>query len=428
MTERVIIMGAAGRDFHNFNIYFRRNKKYKVICFTATQIPGISKRKYPASLAGRMYPKGIPIYPEEKLTELIKKHDIDYVFLSYSDLPYDYVMHKASEVLAAGTNFGLLGKKYIKSNKKVISVCAVRTGSGKSKLSLKLAKYLKSKNKKVAVIRHPMPYGDLAKQAVQSFKKYSDLSKNKCTIEEREEYEQYVSSGIPIFAGVDYEKILKKAEKIANVIIWDGGNNDIPFYKSDLQFVVADPHRAGHEIKYYPGEVNLRMADVLVINKVGTATKANIKRVEKNCKKYNPKAKIVKTKMPISVDKPNLIKNKKVLVIEDGPTLTHGEMSYGAGAIAAKKFKAKPVNPRPFAIGSIKKAYSKYKQLGNVVPALGYGKKQIKELEQTIARAKCDAVIIATPIDLSRLIKINKPFVRAEYNVEIDLKKFLRKF
>jgi predicted GTPase len=427
MVDKVIIMGAAGRDFHNFNVYFRQNKKYQVVCFTATQIPGIEKRKYPSALSGRRYPKGIPIYSEEKLTELIKKHKIDHVFLSYSDLNYDYVMHKASQVLAAGANFGLLGKNYIKSKKPVISVCAVRTGSGKSKISLKLAKTIQEKGKKVAVIRHPMPYGDLAKQKVQRFKTYNDLKKHKCTIEEREEYEQYVNIRIPIYAGVDYEKILRRAEKEADIIIWDGGNNDIPFYKSNLQFVVVDPHRAGHEIAYYPGEVNLRMADVILINKISTAKKADIKTVYENSKKYNPKAQIVKIKMPITVDNPDLIRNKKVLVVEDGPTLTHGEMSYGAGFIAAKKFKAKAIDPRKYAIGSIKKSYSKYPHMKNILPALGYGKKQIKELEQTINKSKCDAVVIATPIDLTRLVKINKPCVRVKYEIEADFGKYLKK-
>jgi predicted GTPase len=427
MVDKVIIMGAAGRDFHNFNVYFRNNKKYQVVCFTATQIPGIEKRKYPSALSGRLYKNGIPIYSEERLTELIKKHKIDHVFLSYSDLPYDYVMHKASQVLAAGANFGLLGKVYVKSKRPVISVCAVRTGSGKSKLSLQIAKILKQKGKKPAVIRHPMPYGDLAKQKVQCFKKYSDLKKHKCTIEEREEYEQYVELGIPIYAGVDYEKILRKAEKEADIIIWDGGNNDIPFYKSDLQFVVVDPHRPGHEIQYYPGEVNLRMADVIVINKIDTAKKADIKTVYDNSKKYNPKAKIIKIKMPITVENPDLIRNKKVLIVEDGPTLTHGGMSYGAGFIAAKKYKAKPINPRKYAIGSIKQAYKKYPHMKNILPALGYGEKQMKELEKTINRAKCDAVIIATPIDLTRLIKINKPATKVNYVIEADLGRFLRK-
>jgi predicted GTPase len=427
MADKAIIMGAAGRDFHNFNVYFRNNRKYQVVCFTATQIPGISKRKYPASLAGRFYRKGIPIYSEERLTELIKKHKIDHVFLSYSDLSYDYVMHKASQVLAAGANFGLLGKVFLKSKKPVISVCAVRTGSGKSKLSLNIAKSIKQKGKIPVVIRHPMPYGDLAKQAVQRFKTYADLKKHKCTIEEREEYEQYINVGIVVYAGVDYEKILRKAEKEADIIIWDGGNNDIPFYKPDIHFVVVDPHRAGHEIKYYPGEVNLRMADVIVINKIDTAKKSDIQIVEKNSKKYNPKAKIIKIKMPITVDNPELIKRKKVLVIEDGPTLTHGGMSYGAGFIAAKKYKCKIIDPRKNAIGSIKQAYKKYPHMKNILPALGYGLKQIKELEKTINKTKCNAVIIATQIDLTRLIKINKPFVRVEYEIKADLEKYLRK-
>ncbi|MBN1644532.1 GTPase [Candidatus Woesearchaeota archaeon] len=428
MAEKVIIMGAAGRDFHNFNVYFRNNKKYKVICFTATQIPGIEKRKYSSILAGKLYKKGIPIYSEQKLTELIKKHKIDHVFLSYSDLSYDYVMHKASQVLAAGANFGLLGKIYLKSKKPIISVCAVRTGSGKSKIALKLAKTIKQKGKTPAVIRHPMPYGDLAKQTVQRFKTYNDLKKHNCTIEEREEYEQYINAGITIYAGVDYEKILKKAEKQADIIIWDGGNNDTPFYKPDIHFVVADPHRAGHEIKYYPGEVNLRMADVILINKTDTAKKTDIDIVYQNCKKYNPKAKIIKIKMPITINNPSLIKNKKVLVIEDGPTLTHGGMSYGAGFIAAKKYKAKPINPRKYSIGSIKQAYKKYPHMKNILPALGYGLKQIKELEKTINKTKCDAVVIATPIDLSRLIKINKPFARVKYEIEADFGEYLKKF
>ncbi len=427
MVDKIIIMGAAGRDFHNFNVYFKDNKNYKVVCFTAAQIPGIEKRTYPAKLAGRLYPKGISIYSEEKLSRLIKKHKIDFVFLSYSDLSYAHVMHKASEVLAAGANFGLLGKTFLKSKKPVIAVCAVRTGSGKSKLALKIAKWLKQKGKKPVIVRHPMPYGDLVKQAVQRFKSYVDLEKQRCTIEEREEYEQYLDAGITVYAGVDYEKILRKAEREADIIIWDGGNNDTPFYAPDLHFVIADPHRPGHEISYYPGEVNLRMADVIVINKIGTAKKEHIRLVEENARRINPKAAIVKTRMPISVDNPKLIKNKRVLVVEDGPTLTHGEMAYGAGAIAAKRYGGKVIDPRKYAVGSIRQAYKRHPHLGKVVPALGYSSKQVKELQTTINRAKCDAVIIATPIDLTKLIKIKKPVVKVTYKIDINLSKFLKK-
>ncbi len=419
--KRVIIMGAAGRDFHNFNVYFRKNDQYEVVAFTATQIPGIENRTYPPELAGPNYPNGIPIYPEEELPELIRKYNVDEVVFAYSDVSHEYVMHKASTALAAGADFRLMGPSttMLKAKVPVVSVGAVRTGCGKSQTSRKVAKILKSNGYRVVVIRHPMPYGDLRKQICQRFATFEDLDKYECTIEEREEYEPHLRNGIIVYAGVDYEKILREAEKEADIIVWDGGNNDLPFYKPDLHIVVADPHRPGHELKYHPGEANLRMADVVVINKVDTAKPENIETVEKNVKAVNPKAIIVKAESPMTVENPELIKDKRVLVIEDGPTLTHGEMPYGIGAIAAKKLGAKElIDPRPYAVGSIIEAYRKYTHLGPILPALGYGEQQIKELEETINRAPCEVVVVGTPIDLRKLLEINKPAVYVRYELQ----------
>jgi len=419
---KVIIMGAAGRDFHNFNVYFRNNDAYEVVAFTATQIPGIAERGYPPELAGANYPNGIPIYPEEELPNLIKQHDVDEVVFAYSDVPHEYVMHKASMVLANGADFRLMGPKTTMLEAKVplVSVCAVRTGSGKSQTSRQIAKILKNKGLRVVAIRHPMPYGDLTKQVWQRFATYEDLDKHECTIEEREEYEPHIDNGIIVYAGVDYEKILREAEKEADVIVWDGGNNDLSFYKSDLHVVVADPHRAGNELTYYPGETNLRMANVVIINKVDTADPKNVEKVKENIEKVNPKARVLEAASPVTVDKPELIKGNRVLVIEDGPTLTHGNMPYGAGAVIAKKLGAREmVDPRPYAVGSIKETYEKYTHLGAILPAIGYGDKQIAELKATINRTPCDAVVIGTPIDLRRVMTIDKPTVRAKYELKV---------
>ncbi|MCD6463617.1 MAG: GTPase [Thermotogae bacterium] len=420
--RRVIIMGAAGRDFHNFNVFFRDNEEYEVVAFTATQIPDIAGRKYPAELAGRLYPDGIPIEPEEKLPELIKKYNVDEVVLAYSDLPHQYVMERAAVVLAAGADFKLMGPKSttIKSSKPVISVCAVRTGCGKSQTTRRVLDILRSRGMKVVSIRHPMPYGDLVKQKVQRFATYEDLDKYECTIEEREEYEPHIDRGSVIYAGVDYGAILEEVEKEdPDVILWDGGNNDFSFYDSDLKIVVADPHRPGHEVSYYPGMVNMLSADVIVINKEETADPEGVETVRKNIEKWNPKAVVVDAASPIFVEDPGVIKGKRVLVVEDGPTLTHGEMAYGAGYIAAKKFGASEVvDPRPYAVGSIVDTYRKYSHLSVILPAMGYGEKQIKELEETINKADADAVIIGTPIDLRRVTHLNKPAVRVKYELQ----------
>lgn len=425
MTKtKVLIMGAAGRDFHNFNVFYKNNPQYNVIAFTATQIPNIDDRKYPAALSGKLYPKGIPIHPESELISLIKKHKIDEVVFSYSDVNFNYIMRKGADVNAAGASFTMLGadQTMIKSSKPVISVVAVRTGAGKSQTSRKVVEVLKGLGKKVVAIRHPMPYGDLVKQKVQRFAKIADLKKHDCTIEEMEEYEPHVARGNVIYAGVDYEAIVRRAEKEADVILWDGGNNDMSFYKSDLTITVVDPHRPGHELMYYPGMTNVLLADIVVINKVDSAKPENIKAVRDSVMKLNPKAKIVKAASPISLDKKDdykYIKGKRVLVIEDGPTLTHGEMKYGAGILAAKKFGAKAiVDPRKYAVKSIDFTYKKYPGIGTLLPAMGYGDKQIKDLETTINKVPCDAVIIATPIDLRRLVKINKPSVRVIYELK----------
>ncbi|MDH4196555.1 MAG: cyclic 2,3-diphosphoglycerate synthase [Candidatus Aminicenantes bacterium] len=414
-------MGAAGRDFHNFNTYFRDNKPYRVVAFTATQIPDIEGRKYPAALAGKLYPKGIPIHAEGELNDLIAAHKDDDVHFAYSDVSHEYVMQKASQVMAAGANFVLLGPDdtMIKSRKPVVSVCAVRTGSGKSQTSRKVATILKGKGRRVAVIRHPMPYGDLVKQKVQRFATYADLDKHECTIEEREEYEPHIDRGIIVYAGVDYGAILRQAEKEADVILWDGGNNDFSFYKSDLEIVVADPHRAGHELRYHPGETNFRRAKVIVINKMDTARAEDIDLVLANAKRVNPKATIIRANSPTIVKDGGRITGKRVLVIEDGPTLTHGGMKYGAGIVAATKYSAAEIiDPRPFAVGSIKKTFEKYNHLANVLPAMGYGERQTSELAKTIEAVACDLVVSATPIDITRVIKVSKPILRVGYELE----------
>jgi predicted GTPase len=415
-------MGAAGRDFHNFNVYFRNNDAYEIVAFTAAQIPGIEGRNYPPELAGPNYPKGIPIHPEEELPRLIREHEIDEVIFAYSDVSHEYVMHKASIVLANGPDFRLMGPKatMLKAEVPVVSVCAVRTGAGKSQTSRQVAKILKGMGLNVVAVRHPMPYGDFAKQIWERFASYEDLDKYECTIEEREEYEPHIDNGIIVYAGVDYEKILREAEKEADVIVWDGGNNDMSFYKPDLNIVVADPHRAGHEMTYYPGETNLRMADVVIVNKVDTADPEKIAQVKENIRMTNPQALVLDAASPITADNPDLIKGKRVLVIEDGPTITHGSMPYGAGMIFAKKAGASAiVDPRPYAVGSIKQAYTKFVHLGAVLPALGYSGKQVAELKETIDLTPCDVVVIGTPIDLRRVIAISKPSIRVRYDLNV---------
>lgn len=422
MIVRTLIMGAAGRDFHNFNVFFRENPDYEVVAFTATQIPNIEGRQYPPQLSGDLYPDGVPIYPETELGDLIVEENIHQVIMAYSDLPYDYVMHKASEVLAAGADFRMMGLNttQIKSTKPVVSVCAVRTGCGKSQTTRRVAQILIAMGYQVAVIRHPMPYGDLAKQAVQRYAELADLDKHECTIEEREEYEPHIVNGVIVYAGVDYEAILRQAEEEADIILWDGGNNDTPFYVSDFHIVVADPHRPGHEIAYYPGEVNTRTADVFVINKVDTAAPEDILTVHKNLRALNPTAKILEGASPLFVDDPDQIRGKRVLVVEDGPTLTHGDMAYGAGWVAAQRYgAAEIVDPRPYAVGSIQTTYEKYPTTGKVLPAMGYGDLQMQELEQTINNAEVDMVIIGTPIDLGSLLKINKPTQRVRYELQV---------
>jgi predicted GTPase len=418
---RTIIMGAAGRDFHNFNTFYRDNKDYEVVAFTATQIPNIEGRKYPAELAGGLYPNGIPIYPESELENLIRDEEIDQVVFAYSDVPHEYVMHKASLVNAAGADFRLLGteKTQIKSTKPVVGVCAVRTGSGKSQTTRRVSLILRDMGYKVAAIRHPMPYGDLVKQKVQRFADYSDLDKHECTIEEREEYEPHLDNDVIVYAGVDYEAILRQAEKEVDIVLWDGGNNDFSFYKTDLLIVVADPHRPGHELRYYPGETNVRLADVFVINKVDTADAADVITVRDNLHTLNPDAVVIEGASPLFVDDPEAIRGKRVLVVEDGPTLTHGEMAYGAGFVAAKRFGAgEIVDPRPFAVDSIKATYEKYPNTGTILPAMGYGDAMMHDLEETINKADVDLVLSGTPIDLTRIIKINKPIQRVRYELQ----------
>jgi predicted GTPase len=418
---KVLIMGAAGRDFHNFNTFFRDNDQYEVVAFTATQIPYITDRKYPAVLAGKLYPDGIPIYDESELEALVKKHDVDQVVFAYSDLKYEYVMHKSAQVNALGCDFILMGPKYtaVKSTKPVIAVCAVRTGAGKSQTTRLIQTMLREAGKKVVSIRHPMPYGDLAKQAVQRYATIDDLKKNECTIEEMEEYEPHVVAGNIIYAGVDYEAILREAEKEADIILWDGGNNDFSFYAADLTITVADPHRPGNELSYYPGEVNLRVADVVVINKIDTADRAGIETVLESIAKVNPTATVIMGASPLTVDDPKAIRGKKVLVVEDGPTLTHGEMKYGAGTMAAKQFGAgELIDPRPFAVGEIKATFEKYPNIGVLLPAMGYSDQQLKDLEVTINSSGAELVVIGTPMDLRRIINIKIPAVQVGYDLQ----------
>jgi len=417
----VIIIGAAGRDFHDFNVYYKQNRQYNVVAFTAAQIPDIEGRVYPAQLAGDRYPNGIPIHAEEELVELIKRHGVRECSMAYSDLPHEEVMHKAAMVNAAGADFRMLGRDstMIASSKPVIAVGAVRTGCGKSQTSRRVSEILKSLGKRVAAIRHPMPYGDLTKQICQRFATYDDLTQHECTIEEREEYEPHIAMGNVIFAGIDYEQILREAEMEADVILWDGGNNDLPFFKPNLLFVVADPHRPGHEMRYYPGETNARMADVIVINKVGTAKPEDVATVEANIKRINPKARIIKAQSPVTVEDPSAVKGKRVLAVEDGPTLTHGEMRYGAAHVAARQLGASAiVEPMQYAVGSIKATFEQYTHVREVLPAMGYGQQQMSELEATINAANCDLVLIGTPIDLGKLLKLNKPSMRVRYELD----------
>ncbi len=419
--KNVLIMGAAGRDFHNFNVLFRDNEEYNVVAFTATQIPNIDGRIYPAELAGKLYPNGIKIYEEAELVKLIKEFDVDEVVFSYSDVPFNYVMTKASIVNAAGVSFKLLGadETMIESTKPVISVLAVRTGCGKSQTSRKLVKILREAGKRVVAIRHPMPYGDLVKQKVQRFATLEDLKTQNCTIEEIEEYEPHIALGGIIYAGVDYEAIIREAEKEADVILWDGGNNDMSFYKADVTFTVVDPHRPGHELTYYPGNTCLRMADAVVVNKMESADGDDILTVINNTKTVNPNAVIIEGASPLTVDKPELITGKRVLVVEDGPTLTHGEMKYGAGTVASQKLGASEIiDPRPFTVKSITATYEKYPNIGILLPAMGYGEEQMKDLEETINRVDCDSVVIGTPIDLGRILNINKPSTRVMYELQ----------
>jgi len=437
--KKVIILGAAGRDFHDFNTLFRNNPDYYVVAFTATQIPNIAGRRYPPELAGDLYPDGIPIIEEELLEAVIQRENVDLVVFSYSDISHVQLMHLASRALAAGADWMLPGSRHteLKSAVPVISVCAVRTGCGKSPVSRHIAQQLRRMGWKPVVVRHPMPYGNLAEQAVQRFAKLSDLKKHKCTIEECEEYEPHIAEGTVVFAGVDYAAILQEAEKEGDVVLWDGGNNDTPFFQPDLEIVVVDPHRPGHEISYFPGEVNLRRADVIVINKVDTAAPKDVDTVRHNVRQCNPKGTIIEAACRVSVDDPGLIRGKRVLVVEDGPTLTHGGMSYGAGVVAARTYGASDrVDPRPFAVGSIRKTYEKFPQLDCVLPAMGYNEIQRQELEQTINQTPCDLVIVATPVDLGRLLHLERPHVRVGYEIdeitrpalEDVLKEFVHKY
>jgi predicted GTPase len=419
---KVIIMGAAGRDFHNFNTYFRDNDLYQVIAFTATQIPNIEGRVYPPELTGKLYPDGIPILPEEMLQELIVENEVDQVVFSYSDVKHIYVMHKASEVLAYGADFRLMGGQatMVKSHKPVIAVCAARTGSGKSQTTRAVCDILLNMGLKVVAVRHPMPYGDLRKQVVQRFADYADLDKHQCTIEEREEYEPHIDRGIIVYAGVDYGAILRQAEKEADVIVWDGGNNDYPFFKPDIWITVVDPHRSGHEMAYYPGETNLRAANIIIINKIDTADYQNIRSLYASIKQVNPEAAVIEAASPLFVDQFERIAGKRVLVVEDGPTLTHGEMAYGAGYVAAERYGAAHIiDPRPYAVDSLQSTYQKYPRTGNVLPAMGYGDAQMHDLEQTINNTPCDLVIVGTPIDLTRLLRIKHPMVRVRYELQV---------
>lgn len=422
-STRVIIAGAAGRDFHDFNSFYRDNEAYRVVAFTATQIPNIEDRRYPASLSGHLYPEGIPIYPEAQLEELIQEHNVGQVIFSYSDVSHEHVMHLASRVLAAGADFGLLGPGHmmLEAEKPVVSVNAVRTGSGKSQTSRHVVQVLQELGyERVVAVRHPMPYGDLEAQAVQRFASYEDMDEAECTIEEREEYEPYVEMGVIIYAGVDYHAILARAQEEAEIIVWDGGNNDLPFYRPDVHIVVADPHRPGHELRYHPGETNLRMADIVLINKVDSASNEGVIAVQQNVREVNAHAHIVKAASPIFVDDPDAIRGKRVLVIEDGPTLTHGGMAYGAGYLAANYFDAAEiVDPRPYAVGSLVDTYEKFSNAAGILPAMGYGEQQIADLEETVHNTPADLVLIATPIDLGRLINIEQPTQRVRYELQV---------
>lgn len=421
MVERAIIMGAAGRDFHNFNVYFRNNPRYEVVAFTATQIEGIDNRRYPARLCGDGYPDGIPILAEENLGDLIKRTRADLVVFSYSDIAHTEVMHKASLIQSLGADFMLIGAQYtmIESSKPLVAVCAVRTGCGKSQTTRKVCDILRNMGKRVVAIRHPMPYGDLTKQAVQRFANYEDFERQGCTIEEREEYEPLVDMGLIVYAGIDYEAILRQAEQEADIIVWDGGNNDTSFYKPDAYITVFDPLRPGHEREYYPGETNMLLADIAVVNKVDTAKAPNIEKVKANIAASNPKASVVESASPVTVDMPEAIRGKRVLVVEDGPTLTHGDMSFGAGTVAARLLGAsKLVDPRDYAAGSIQNVYKKYPHMGPVLPAMGYSKEQMKDLEKTINATDCDLVLFATPAKMARIVKLKVPFVQAEYRYE----------
>ena len=433
--RRALIMGAAGRDFHNFNVAFRDNEDYEVVAFTATQIPDIADRKYPSELAGRLYPDGIPIYDEKELTRLIKKQKVDDVVFSYSDVPHEYVMHKVSEVQATGANFIIMGAEQtmLKSKVPIIAVCAVRTGCGKSAATRRVCRILKDAGKRVVAIRHPMPYGDLAKQKVQRFETYEDLALHDCTIEEMEEYEPHIEQGIIVYAGVDYEAILREAEEEADVIVWDGGNNALPFYKPDLHITLVDPHRPGDELTFFPGETNLMLAHIVIISKEEYADAENIIMVKENIKRRNPKASIIDATLKISILNPDKIRDCKVLAVEDGPTVTHGGMAYGAAVLAAREYGASIiVDPKPYAVGSIKEAFNKYPDIDKLLPAMGYSSKQITDLEATINKTECDTVITGTPIDLGKIIKINKPIVRANYELletsKPDLKNLLRDY
>jgi len=419
--KRVLILGAAGRDFHDFNVVFRNNPEFQVVAFTATQIPDIAGRRYPAELAGNLYPDGIPILEEDKMEQIIRDQHVDAVVFAYSDIAYPTLMHLASRAVAAGANFQLLAaaRTQLTAKVPVVSVCAVRTGCGKSPVSRRIAVELRKQGWHPVVVRHPMPYGDLNEQRAQRFASLADLDRNKCTIEEREEYEPHIVEGTTVYAGVDYQDILRQAELEGDVILWDGGNNDTPFYRPDLAIVVLDPHRAGHELGYYPGEVNFRSADVLIINKVDTADPDGIKTVRRNIALHNPKARVIETASRVTVDDPELVNGKTVLVVEDGPTLTHGEMPYGAGVVAANRYHAAAlVDPRPYAVGSIQKTFQKFPHLWRVLPAMGYSDTQRHELEETIKRVPCDLVVVATPIDLARAIRLDKPYVCVRYEVE----------
>ncbi|MFC1557243.1 cyclic 2,3-diphosphoglycerate synthase [candidate division KSB1 bacterium] len=419
--KKVLIMGAAGRDFHNFNVIYRDNPDYEVVAFTATQIPDIEGRRYPAELAGKLYPNGVPIFAESDLENLIREHKVNEVAFSYSDVPYNYVMSKSSVVNNAGASFRLIGlqESWLESSKPVVAVTAVRTGCGKSQTTRRISRVLSEMGKKVVAVRHPMPYGDLVKQRVQRFATLEDMKKHDCTIEEMEEYEPHIVNGTVVYAGVDYEAILREAEKEADVVLWDGGNNDFSFYKPDVYITVLDPHRAGHETSYYPGEVNLRAADVLIVNKVDTADAENIQKVLRSAREINPGAILIEAASPLFVEDPSAIKGKRCLVIEDGPTLTHGEMKYGAGVVAAQKYGASElVDPRPYTVASIEETYRKYPNIGILLPAMGYGRQQMNDLEKTIKNTPCDCVVIGTPIDLRKVINIDKPTTRVTYELQ----------